>query len=30
MRKGIALRTAPTQEAIAAHQMGHYQRPLVV
>ncbi len=28
--QGIALHTAPTQEAISAHQMGHYQRPLVL
>jgi hypothetical protein len=26
---GIALRTAPTQEAISTHQTGYYQRPLV-
>ena len=26
--QGIALHTAPTQEAISFHQMGHYQRPL--
>ncbi len=28
--QGIALHTAPTQEAISSHQMGHYQRPLVL
>ncbi len=27
--QGIALHTAPTQQAISAHQMSHYQRPLV-